>query len=129
MSAYHIKFSFLECDENGIIKKEAKNLEKIKKNLETSFNDIFSDSNTIAGFFDEPLKSIIDKCHLKCYEGKGKKEHGYGIVTVTLKPHNFLSEKRKNLINNWFDAQMSDGWGEGIFWPCALDNEGSIYIY
>lgn len=133
MSAYRIKFNFHEevYDKNGDFLAEygynLPHFDQIKKGLESSFNDIFGngEGNPLSNYFDEPLKGIVQKGKLQVFQSKDGE--AYGIVTITLKPHNFLSEKRAVLFDDWFDAQMSDGWGEGVFIPDFIE-DGDLSI-
>ena len=133
MSAYRIKFNFHEevYDKNGDFLAEygynLPHFNKIKEGLESSFNDIFGngEGNPLSNYFDEPLKGIVQKGKLQVFQSPDGE--AYGIVTITLKPHNFLSEKRADLFDDWFDAQMSDGWGEGVFIPNFIE-DGDLSI-
>lgn len=130
MSSFRIRFDFHEeiIDKNGdFLAEYGYNLphyKEIKKQLESSFNNIFGnqEENPLSKYFDEPLASIVDKGSLKCFQSSDGK--AYGIATIELKPHNFLSENRKNQFVDWFDAQMCDGWGEGTFGVNMFEDDG-----
>lgn len=123
MSTWKIQSKFHEeqFDKNGEFLKEyhrnIPHFTEIKDKLEQSFKQVFDnqDDNPLSRYFDEPLSSLVESCKMECNECTKGTNSGIAlmVVSVVLKPGYNVSQKRSELLYDWFDSQMTDGWGEG----------------
>ena len=139
MSTWKIQSKFHEeqFDQNGEFLREyhrnIPHFTEIKNRLEQSFKQIFDnqDNNPLSRYFDEPLSNIVESCKMECKECTKGPDSGIAlmIVSIALKPGYNISQKRDEILYDWFDAQMSDGWGEVVFGiELFKDNDISIRV-